>query len=65
MDSNQNDNRLANVQGKPITDEAILKVAKEVVVKFIEGGRLSPENFSQTFHNVFHSIKETVQTTRS
>ncbi len=47
-------------QNKPITDAAILKVAKEVVVKFIEGGRLSPDNFSKTFQNVFSSIKETV-----
>jgi hypothetical protein len=59
MNINQNNNQ--QFSNKPITDEAILKVAKEVVVKFIEGGRLSPDNFSKTFQNVFSSIKETVK----
>ncbi len=58
MTANQDNNIPRN---KPITDETILKVAKEVVVKFIEGGRLSPDNFGKVFHNVFTSIKETVQ----
>ncbi len=57
MTANQN-NKQQNYS-KPITDDAILKVAKEVVVKFIESGRLSPDNFSKTFHDVFTSIKET------
>jgi hypothetical protein len=56
---NENQKKPQNYN-KPITDDAILKVAKEVVVKFIESGRLSPENFSKTFHDVFTSIKETV-----
>ena len=46
---------------KPVSDEAILKVAKEIVVKFIEIGRLSPANFSETFENVYSSIRDTVR----
>ncbi len=46
---------------KPVSDEAILKVAKEIVVKFIEIGRLSPPNFSETFESVYKSIRDTVR----
>ncbi|MDX1774975.1 MAG: hypothetical protein R3297_00160 [Desulfobulbales bacterium] len=46
---------------KPVSDEAILKVAKEIVVKFIEIGRLSPGNFSETFASVYKSIRDTVR----
>ncbi len=46
---------------KPVSDEAILKVAKEIVVKFIEIGRLSPSNFSETFESVYTSIRDTVR----
>ncbi len=46
---------------KPVSDEAILKVAKEIVVKFIEIGRLSPQNFSETFESVYTSIRDTVR----
>ena len=33
-------------------DEQILRAAKEIVVKFIEGGRISPTSFEQTFKDV-------------
>ena len=42
-------------------DEQILKVTKEVVVKFIEAGRVSPTGFNDTFKNVYNTVKETVQ----
>ncbi|MFH1077378.1 MAG: hypothetical protein V1753_11225 [Pseudomonadota bacterium] len=41
-------------------DDQILKVAKEIVVKFIEVGRVSPANFGETFKGVYQSILETV-----
>ncbi len=47
---------------KPITDEAILKVTKEIVVKFIECGRLSPANFDETFEQVYKKVVSTVRT---
>jgi len=59
MSVNQEKNQ--QTHNKSITDDAVLKVAKEVVVKFIEGGRLSPETFSKTFREVFTAIKETVK----
>ncbi|HFQ81712.1 MAG TPA: hypothetical protein ENK33_10130 [Desulfobacterales bacterium] len=62
---NQDINPPPIIRSKPITDDALLKVTKEVVVKFIEAGRLSPDNFSKTFQNVFTSIKDTVRPPRS
>ena len=47
--------------GKPVSDETILKVAKEVVVKFIEVGRLSPANFNETFQDVYRSVRDAVR----
>ena len=46
---------------KSVSEEAILKVAKEIVVKFIEVGRLSPANFDETFQNIYKSIRNTVR----
>ena len=46
---------------KPVADEVILKVAKEVVVKFIEVGRLSPANFNETFQDVYRSVRDAVR----
>ncbi|MDH5522378.1 MAG: hypothetical protein OEY01_00075 [Desulfobulbaceae bacterium] len=46
---------------KPITDDAILKVSKEIVVKFIEVGRLAPGNFDETFRSVYGTVRDTVR----
>jgi hypothetical protein len=46
---------------KPVSDESILKVAKEVVVKFIEVGRLTPTNFDETFRSVYHAVRDSVR----
>lgn len=42
-------------------DEQILKAAKEIVVKFIETGRLSPSGFDETFKNVYRTVEKTVK----
>jgi len=44
-----------------VSDEAIFKVAKEIVVKFIEVGRLTPSAFEETFERVYRSIEKTVR----
>ena len=41
-------------------DEKILKIAKEILVKFIELGRVSPTNFDEHFRSVFWTLKNTV-----
>ena len=45
-------------------DEQILRAAKEIVVKFIENGRISPTGFTETFRNVYKTVDETVRGSR-
>ena len=47
--------------GRPVSDEAILKVSKEVVVKFIEVGRLIPANFDETFKSIYKTVHDAVR----
>ncbi len=42
-------------------DEQILRTAKEIVVKFIEAGRVSPAGFMETFKSIYLTIEETVK----
>lgn len=42
-------------------DEQILRAAKEIVVKFIEGGRISPSGFSETFQNIYQTVEKTTK----
>ena len=44
-----------------ITDDAVFKVAKEIVVKFIEVGKISPASFEETFERVFKAVERTVR----
>jgi len=44
-------------------EEQILRAAKEVVVKFIEAGRVSPAGFPETFRTVYDTIDQTVRKT--
>ena len=45
-------------------EEHILRASKEIVVKFIEVGRLSPTNFAETFKTVYLSIEQTLRDNR-
>lgn len=42
-------------------DEQILRAAKEIIVKFIEMGRLSPSNIHESFKDVYTTVNETVK----
>jgi hypothetical protein len=42
------------------TDEQILRAAKEIVVKFIETGRVSPTTFPENFRTIYLAIEEMV-----
>ena len=46
---------------RPVSDDAIFKVTKEIVVKFIEVGRLTPANFDETFNRVYETIRKSVR----
>jgi uncharacterized protein YaaN involved in tellurite resistance len=42
-------------------DEQILRTSKEIIIKFIETGRISPAGFSESFKNIYQTIEETVK----
>ena len=42
-------------------EEMILKVSKEIIIKYIEIGRLALGNFDEAFHSVYQTVKDTVQ----
>jgi len=39
-------------------DEQILRTTKEIVVKFIESGRISPSSFHETFKDIYHTVEK-------
>lgn len=45
---------------RTVSDETILKISKEITVKFIEMGRVTPTTFSDTFKDIHSTIKETL-----
>jgi hypothetical protein len=42
-------------------EEIALKVTKEIVIKYIEIGRLPLANFDESFRNVYRSVLETLR----
>jgi hypothetical protein len=47
----------------PVTprEELLLKAAKEIVVKFIEVGRVSPSSFAETFKMIIDTLKQSLK----
>ena len=46
---------------KASQDEQILRATKEIVVKFIETGRISPTGFPEAFKTIYQAVDETVR----
>ena len=46
---------------KGSTEEQILRASKEIAVKFIEVGRISPSSFPEGFKSIYRTIDETVR----
>lgn len=44
-----------------VSDESILKIAKEIAVKFIEVGRITPASFDKDFPQIYSTIEATVR----
>ena len=42
-------------------EEQVLRVTKEIIVKFIEMGRLSPSNIHESFKDIYATVHETVE----
>ncbi|MGA7278823.1 MAG: hypothetical protein WBW79_12865 [Desulfocapsaceae bacterium] len=51
---------LSELGEQQVSADAILKIAKEISVKFIEVGRLTPATFDETFKAIYRTIDETV-----
>ncbi len=45
----------------PPREEVLLKAAKEIVVKFIEVGRVSPASFADTFNLVIDTLRQSLK----
>ena len=46
---------------KSSLEEQILRASKEIAVKFIEVGRISPTSFADGFKTIYQAIDETVR----
>jgi hypothetical protein len=46
-------------------EEQILKASKEIIVKFIEVGRVSPAAFPEAFKTIYAAVEETVKATHA
>ena len=42
-------------------DDAVLRTAKEIVIKFIEAGKVSPTTFEKSFKDVFEVVRACVR----
>ncbi len=40
-----------------VGNETLLKITKEIVVKFIEMGKVTPASFDETFRTVYSAIE--------
>ncbi len=49
--------------GRNKLEDQVLRASKEVAVKFIEVGRLSPAAFAETFNTIYTAIANTVNAT--
>ncbi len=45
-------------------DEIVLRYAKEIIIKFIELGRISPSSFNDHFRSIYWSLKNTLVDSR-
>ena len=42
-------------------DEQVLRATKEIVVKFIETGRVSPTGFHETFRSIYKTVEKSAK----
>ena len=46
-------------QSSPVSEETLLKLSKEIAVKFIEVGRITPSSFRESFTEIYTTLKTT------
>lgn len=57
----ENDKTTSPPSAPAVSDEVILKMAKEITVKFIEVGRIAPAGFASSFAEIYRAIERTVR----
>ncbi|CAG37658.1 hypothetical protein [Desulfotalea psychrophila] len=50
-----------NTKDTPVSEELLLKISKEIIIKFIEVGRVTPATFGESFTNIHNSIRKSAQ----
>lgn len=53
----KDDSNGTNPSGPAVSEENLLKLSKEVAVKFIEVGRITPASFPEDFKRIHAAIK--------
>lgn len=43
-----------------VSEETLLKLSKEIAIKFIEVGRITPSTFPESFADIYKTLKSTV-----
>lgn len=61
MAENTHDTEHSSSPTRNVSDESILKIAKEIAVKFIEVGRLTPSTFDETFREIHQTVEDTIR----
>ena len=61
MSSTPKDSGSDQEKSQPVSEETLMKIAKEIAIKFIEMGRLTPATFDQAFKSIHTTVKETAQ----
>ena len=54
------DNSKKDPADAPVSEETLLKLSKEIAVKFIEVGRITPANFPAAFKDIHAAIKDSM-----
>lgn len=54
------ESRKTQTRKDTVSEEVLLKTSKEIAVKFIEMGRITPTNFQENFKIIHTTLKNTV-----
>ena len=57
----ENDKKATPLPDATVNEEMILKITKEITVKFIEVGRITPAGFAPAFSAIYQAIATTVR----
>jgi hypothetical protein len=55
-----NDNSNKDTADATVSEETLLKLSKEIAVKFIEVGRITPATFPAAFKDIHAAIKDSL-----